>query len=70
MCGMGGNQRNQVTSIDLGDAEEVLIDMKTENPTCSLKCELPLRWGLLCRHWLYSAFIHQAPIPASLIHSR
>lgn len=52
----------------MGEAEEVLIDMETENPTCPLNCELPLRWGLPCRHWMYPAFIHQVPIPASLIH--
>ena len=47
----------------MGQAEEVLIDMEMDNPTCPLNCELPLRWGLPCRYWMYPAFIHQVPIP-------
>lgn len=57
-------------SIEFGQAEEVLIDMEMNNPTCPLDCELSLRWGLPCQHWIYPAFIHQVPFPVSLIHPR
>jgi len=37
---------------------------------CKSACELPIRFGLLCRHWLYKAFADNVPIPLSLFHPR
>jgi hypothetical protein len=37
---------------------------------CQSNCELPLRYGLPCKHWLYKAFIDDVPIPISLFHPR
>lgn len=64
----GRQQKKLGELIELGKVEVVLIDMETKNPTCPLKCELPLRWRLPCRPCMYPAFIYQVPIPASLIH--
>lgn len=56
--------------IALGETEEDLLDLQAENPVCPHICELLLRWGLPCRHWLYPAFLQDIPIPASLVHPR
>jgi len=37
---------------------------------CKLGCELPLRYGLPCKHWLYKAFVKDIAIPISLFHPR
>jgi hypothetical protein len=35
---------------------------------CKSTCELPIRFGLPCKHWLYKAFVDDVPIPLSLFH--
>ncbi len=57
-------------AIECGDEEEISFEMTEQNASCRLKCELPLRWGLPCRHWMYAAFVDNSPIPLSLIHPR
>ena len=37
---------------------------------CISECELPIRFGLPCKCWLYQCVIDQVPIPISLIHPR
>ena len=37
---------------------------------CKLGCELPLRYSLPCKHWLYKAFVDDIAIPISLFHPR
>jgi hypothetical protein len=37
---------------------------------CRSACELPIRFGLPCRHWLYKVFVDNVPIPLSLFHPR
>ncbi len=44
--------------------------MSQLNVQCPIKCELSLRWGLPCRHWMYLVFINKTFIPCSLIHPR
>jgi hypothetical protein len=41
-----------------------------DGPGCPLACELPLRYGLPCRHWMYEAVVRASPIPLSLVHPR
>jgi hypothetical protein len=49
------------------DQQELDFILGTE---CKLGCELPLRYGLPCKHWLYKAFIDDVAIPISLFHPR
>ena len=39
-------------------------------PACTAACELPERWGLPCRHWLWASAATGTPIPLSLVHPR
>jgi hypothetical protein len=51
--------------------EEDKLELQFEPGTeCKLGCELPLRYGLPCKHWLYKAFIDDVAIPLSLFHPR
>lgn len=54
--------------MESGEEEEVELMVSNEGTYCPLLYELPLRWGLPCRHWMYPAFIDVIPIPSSLIH--
>ena len=56
--------------MESGEEEEVELIVSNEGTYCPLLCELPLRWGLPCRHWMYPAFVDVIPIPSSLIHPR
>jgi hypothetical protein len=49
------------------DQQELDFILRTE---CKLGCELPLRYSLPCKHWLYKAFIDNVAIPISLFHPR
>jgi hypothetical protein len=37
---------------------------------CTFGCELPARFGLPCRHWMYSSIVEERPLPLSLFHPR
>ena len=37
---------------------------------CTWACELPLRYGIPCRHWMYPALIWKCQLPLSLFHPR
>ncbi|KAH7231231.1 uncharacterized protein BKA55DRAFT_696126 [Fusarium redolens] len=39
-------------------------------PGCPFACELPLRYSLPCRHWLYEAVVRSWAIPLTLLHPR
>ncbi|RKK88928.1 hypothetical protein BFJ68_g16837 [Fusarium oxysporum] len=39
-------------------------------PGCPFACELPLRYSLPCRHWLYEAVVRSWGIPLTLLHPR
>ena len=57
-------------AIEYDDEEEISFEMTNQNACCLLKCELPLRWGLPCRYWMYFTFVDNSPILLSLIHPR
>jgi hypothetical protein len=40
------------------------------NEGCHFSCELPVRYGLPCRHWMYTSVIEQCQLPLSLFHPR
>jgi hypothetical protein len=50
---------------------EEAVDFKSESsePECS-GCELPLRYGLSCKHWMYPAFLKDCQLPLSLFYPR
>lgn len=56
--------------IEAGEEEDIELIVSNEGTCCSLLCELPLRWGSPCRHWMYPAFVDTTPIFSSLIHPR
>ena len=37
---------------------------------CMWTCELPLRYGIPCRHWMYPALVWKCQLPLSLFHPR
>jgi hypothetical protein len=37
---------------------------------CISGCELPVRYGLPCRHWMYRSIQEEEPLPLSLFHPR
>jgi hypothetical protein len=37
---------------------------------CQFQCELLIRYGILCKHWLYQSFIEKTQVPMSLFHPR
>jgi hypothetical protein len=58
---------------DFGD----LIDSGDEGPFkfdkaigCQCKCELPLRFGLPCKHWMLPFYLSGEPLSLSLFHPR
>ena len=50
--------------------EEEAFDFDLENPRYPLACELPLRYSLPCKHWMYPAFLNSCQLPLSLFHPR
>jgi hypothetical protein len=52
------------------DGDESLKEQFEGSKECKLACELPVRWGLPCRHWLYQYYKTGALIPLSLFHPR
>lgn len=53
--------------IEEGKEEEFKFDL---DMGCSFGCELPARFGLPCRHWMYSSVVEDCPLPLSLFHPR
>ena len=58
---------------DFGDA----IDSGDEGPFefdeaigCLCNCELPLRFGLPCKHWMFPFYLRGEPLSLSLFHPR
>lgn len=44
--------------------------IESAGESCVYNCEMPLRYGLPCKCWLYSCIVNFIPIPISLIHPR
>ena len=55
-------------AIESGKKQEIEFDVSQQNAQCPVECKLPLRWSLLCRHWIYPVFVDKTFIPCSLIH--
>lgn len=55
-------------AIERNEEEEICFNMNDCDSQCPLEYELPLRWGLPCRHWMYLTFVNESAIPLSLMH--
>lgn len=53
----------------LSDSDKEALDA-IDGPKCTSACQLPARYGLPCRHWLYWASWMGIYIPLSLSHPR
>ena len=49
---------------------ERILSIFPDGGSCVYDCELPLRYGLPFKCWLYKCIIDSVPIPVSLIHPR
>ena len=59
--------------IRIGSVESWVVEGEyLQNSGCMLACELPLRYGLPCRHWMHQFCKQQPylPLPLSLFHPR
>jgi hypothetical protein len=54
-------------NIEEGKEEEVEFDLDVG---CTLSCELPVRYSLPCRHWMYASVVEDCPLPLLLFHPR
>ncbi len=54
--------------IESGEEQKIEFDISQLNAQCPIKCELPLRLDLPCRHWMYPIFINETFIPCLFIH--
>jgi len=59
--------KQMADDIEEGKEEEFEFD---PDIGCSFGCELPVRFGLPCRHWMYSSVVEDCPLPLSLFHPR
>ena len=58
----------KIMGLAIEAGEEEAFDFDPENPRCSLACELPLRYSLPCKHWMYLAFVDSCQLPLSLFY--
>ena len=59
--------KKMANDIEEGKEEEFEFDICVG---CTFSCELPARFGLPCRHWMYSYIVEECPLPLSLFHPR
>jgi hypothetical protein len=52
---------------DIEDGKEEEFELDPE-VGCLFGCELPIRFGLPCRHWMYASVIEECPLLLSLFH--
>lgn len=55
---------------EANEEEEICFNMNDCDSQCPLEFEISLRWGLPCRHWMYTTFVDESAISLSLIHPR
>jgi hypothetical protein len=52
---------------ELGKRESEEFDLEKG---CQYQCELLVRYGIPCRHWMYVAYSRECQLPLSLFHPR
>ena len=57
--------KKMANDIEEGKEEEFEFDLYVG---CTFGCELPARFGLPCRHQMYSSIVEEHPLPLSLFH--
>ena len=60
----------KIMGLAIEEGKEEAFDFDLDSPKCKLACELPLRYGLPCKHWMYPAFLKGCQLPISLSHPR
>lgn len=78
LIGLITHQAIDLISRELDAAKKIMEDIahggepiiESAGESCIYDCELPLRYGLPCKCWLYSCVANSIPIPISLIHPR
>jgi hypothetical protein len=61
----------KIMGLAVEEGKEEAVDFNPESGSaCPLACELPLRYGLPCKHWMYPAFLRGCQLPLSLFHPR
>ena len=62
------------TTKDLFDAiqegKATVFQPPENGEECPFECELPLRFRLPCKHWMYPHFYLKTPLPIGLFHPR
>jgi hypothetical protein len=59
--------KRMADSIEEGKEDEFEFDPSIG---CTFGCELPARYGLPCKHWMYTSVVEDSPLPLSLFHPR
>jgi hypothetical protein len=59
--------KRMADDIEEGKGEEFYFD---PDKGCTFGCELPARYGLPCRNWIYTSVVEDTPLPLSLYHPR
>jgi len=67
---IGSRITHQALALLITELEATKLLSSSIEPGCMSACELPRRWGLPCKHWMYSAVSRAIPLPLSLVHPR
>ena len=59
--------KKMADEIEAGKEEEFDFDLDVG---CTFGCELPSRYSLPYRHWMYAYIVEERPLPPSLFHPR
>jgi hypothetical protein len=57
--------KRMANNIEEGKEEEFEFN---PNIGCTFGCELLTRYGLPCKHWMYTSVVEDSPLPLSLFH--
>jgi len=57
--------KRMADEIKARDAKEFDFD---PDKGCTFGCELPARFGLPCKHWMYASIVEECPLPLLLFH--
>ena len=57
--------KRMADNIEEGKEDEFNFDV---DKGCTFGCELPARFGLPCRYWIYASIVEECPLPLPLFH--
>jgi hypothetical protein len=67
LSSMQWSTKKMADDIEEGKEEEFEFNLCVG---CTFGCKLPARFGLFCKHWMYSSIVEEYPLPLSLFHPR